>query len=464
MKRFAGKVTALSLLLTSGHVVADVFYSGLQNTTIPTTYGGVNIDVDGVGGWDLNPFLGGFYLYNNSSFQPARSGTGGLNTVLNFSSGTVIDSSLNYATGTGGSLDHLGPQFTAGSEGYLGFKLNGTDYGWMRVVFTNNNTGALIKDWGYNTGGSIAVGNVLQSGSVFTLDSSVLSFALGSAITGANSVVKNGANTVTLKANSSYTGGTTVNAGMLELAHNNAAGTGGITLTGATELDLKINSGITIANDITFSNTNANSSVIRQVAASNAGTDDDYTTGTSGVLKSSFAGGKPDTTARILEGTNSGAATSLIMGFRDTADPLTTNDGARRTDIFNITGTTVMDSFVVQLTVSGLASDSRLAFWNSNTSAWSYAGLNFFANAWVTGTYVAGDYGFDSSTGSAWAVVNGTFSGFTGSFTVIPEPTSALGGLLLTAGLLRRRRQGYDGQGRRRSRSSSGLESSSLEY
>ena len=33
-----------------------------------------------------------------------------------------------------------------------------------------------------------------------------------------------------------------------------------------------------------------------------------------------------------------------------------------------------------------------------------------------------GAYGFDSSGGSVWAVVN-----HTGSFTAVPEPTSALG-------------------------------------
>jgi uncharacterized protein (TIGR03382 family) len=49
-----------------------------------------------------------------------------------------------------------------------------------------------------------------------------------------------------------------------------------------------------------------------------------------------------------------------------------------------------------------------------------------------------GAYGYDSTgTGNVWAVVN-----YGGSFAAIPEPTSALAGLLLTAGLLRRRRKG----------------------
>ena len=48
-----------------------------------------------------------------------------------------------------------------------------------------------------------------------------------------------------------------------------------------------------------------------------------------------------------------------------------------------------------------------------------------------------GDYGFDAVTGSAWAVLSPTT---TASYSLIPEPTSALAGLLLGAGLLRRRR------------------------
>lgn len=221
MQRFARKITALSLLFSAGHGAADVIYSGLQNTTIPTTYAGITIDVDGLNGWDLNPFMGGVYLYNNTLFQPARDGTGGMDTVLNFAPGSIISSSLNFATGTGGSMDHLGinpVQFNAGDEGYIGFKLNGTDYGWMRVVFTNNNTGALIKDWAYNTGGTIATGNILQSGSIYTLDSSTQSFTLGSAIADANSVVKTGANTATLSGINTYSGTTSVNEGTLAIA------------------------------------------------------------------------------------------------------------------------------------------------------------------------------------------------------------------------------------------------------
>jgi autotransporter-associated beta strand protein len=438
---------------------ADVIYSNLQDIAIPATFDGLYLNVETgawntnmaspEAGWDINPFYGGRSVANSPDFQPVRSGTGSDSPILNLSTGTTVSSGSVFSTftwdhdnnintpavpGYGGSqtLTGMGGNFTAGQEGYLGFKLNGSDYGWMRVVFTNNSGGALIKDWAYdNSGGAIATGNVLQNGSTYTLDSSTQSFALGSTITGSNSVVVQGGNTVTLAGTNTYDGGTTLSAGTLALGNSNAAGTGLITLAGSSAAHLQINADITIANDITFSNTNAASSVIRTVAVSG-----DYTIGTDGVLKSSFSGGAPDTTVEILDGTNSDTENTSVLTMSMSASSSATNDSARRSDVFNISGTG-SDAYVIQILVDGgLASDSFLAFWDvGGTNTWVAAGETFIAEAYNSLTHTVGDYGFDSVTNSVWAVVD-----YGGSFTAIPEPTSALAGLLLTAGLLRRRR------------------------
>jgi autotransporter-associated beta strand protein len=171
---------------------------------------------------------------NGPDFQPVRSGTGNDSPILNLAEGTTVNGSSVFSTfvqaeggenpggpGYGGSqmLTGLGGNFTAGQEGYLGFKLNGADYGWMRVVFTNNTGGTLIKDWAYNTGGgTIATGNVLQYGSTVTLDSTFGSFTLGSQITGTNQLVKTGSGTATVTGDNDYSGTTTVNTGTLALA------------------------------------------------------------------------------------------------------------------------------------------------------------------------------------------------------------------------------------------------------
>ncbi|MEI6607871.1 MAG: autotransporter-associated beta strand repeat-containing protein, partial [Verrucomicrobiota bacterium] len=248
MKSLARNLSALTILFTSGHGAADVIYSGFQNITIPTTYAGTYIDVDGMTfssspittpGWDINPFMGGVYLSNNSAFQPARDGTGGMDTVLNFAAGSTISATgLNFATGTGGSMDHLGtssallPLFPATHEGYLGFKLDGANYGWMRVVFTNNSAGAKVLDWAYDTsGGAIATGNIVSDGSTVTLDSTHGSYTLStlSPIGGSNNVAKDGAGTVILAGSNGYSGTTAVNVGTL-LVNGSLTGSGTVSV------------------------------------------------------------------------------------------------------------------------------------------------------------------------------------------------------------------------------------------
>jgi autotransporter-associated beta strand protein len=124
-----------------------------------------------------------------------------------------------------------GNQFQVGQEGYMGFQFTkdgGTTtlYGWMRVVFTNNTGGAVIKDWGYDdVGGSINIGRVQQSAAVNGTQSVTLSpatgenFTLGTAITNTNGnvnrLIKTGAGSTTLNVPNTYTGPTDIQGGTL---------------------------------------------------------------------------------------------------------------------------------------------------------------------------------------------------------------------------------------------------------
>jgi len=232
--RYPTGLVTLALILPAA---ADTIYSNFQNITIPTNFTGATVNI---AGGTINPFFGGVGVANNDQLQPLRTGTGDLATILNLSVGSTIDtSSLYLSTGYGGSLDHLGSTFTAGSEGYIGFKLNGADYGWMRVVFTANTAGAVIRDWAYDSsGGAIVVGRVQQSAASGSAQTVTLSpgtgemFTLGSQITdtggNVNSVVKSGGGTTILTGTNSYTGTTTVNGGKLLV---NGSVTGGGTVT-----------------------------------------------------------------------------------------------------------------------------------------------------------------------------------------------------------------------------------------
>lgn len=147
---------------------AAIIYSGLQHIPIPTDFDGVYLDIDTgahssstILGWDVNLFFGGLGLGGNTPFQPARVGTGNMDTVLRYALNDYIDGSLLYSTGETGSSDHLGApgNFQDGVEGYLGFKFStnsnsGPYYGWMRLTLTANTAGAFIHDWAWDTTGA----------------------------------------------------------------------------------------------------------------------------------------------------------------------------------------------------------------------------------------------------------------------------------------------------------------------
>ena len=234
---------AITALLLSCAAEASVIYSNLQDIAIPTTFDGVYLDIDtgttGTAeftGWDVNPFFGGYGVANSPAFQPVRTGTGASNQILRLNVGDVISSARNFATGYGDSASHLGAggtQFGSGQEAYLGFKFTtnasaGPYYGWLRVVFTVNTAGAVIKDWAYETAASsITAGRVQQSAAVLSIQTTTLSggsgenYTLGSALanSGANTtaVAKTGAGQWTVTGTNSYTGATNVSGGTLNV-------------------------------------------------------------------------------------------------------------------------------------------------------------------------------------------------------------------------------------------------------
>lgn len=245
MKPSTWNAASIATLALFGSLRADVIYSDFKGWTIPTDFTGLFVDVDGVGGWDLNPFFGGVGVANTAGLQPARVGTGSLDDLDSFTAGDLIDGSLQYATGSGGSSGHLGTTFTAGTEGYLGFKL-GANHGWMRVVFTANTAGAVVQDWAYeDSGASITVGRIRQGAPSAGTQLVTLSpgtgegFTLGSALTdtggNVNSVLKTGQGTTTLSGTHTYSGTTTVGQGTL-LVDGATTGSGLVSVGGGATL------------------------------------------------------------------------------------------------------------------------------------------------------------------------------------------------------------------------------------
>jgi autotransporter-associated beta strand protein len=430
---------------------ADTIYSNLRNISIPTGFTGVYLDIDtGVTGgstftgWDINPFFGGVAIGNSPAFQPVRVGTGNLDRVLNLAPGSVISGSLIYSSGFGGSgnigHEHIGAgadQFQVGAEGYLGFKFTtntstGPFYGWMRVTLTNNTAGAMIKDWGYDdAGGTIAVGRVQQSEALLGMQTVTLSpgsgetFTLGSAITDSggntNSVLKTGAGTTILTAaTNTYTGGTSVVAGTL-LVNNT---TGSATGSGA----VVVSSGATLGGTGIISG----AATIHAGGIHSAGTSVTAATPAATLGKETFTTGINYEEGSIFEW-NLTANTDTTIGTRGV------NYDAVNTAALTTSGTKA----IFRVVLNGTQNFSE-DFWNTNRT-WS----DIFTN-------VAGDTGYDiasifRSTAEYWnsgGAVTGvplaqgsfTITGSTLTWTAVPEPASGITGLLIAAGLLRRRR------------------------
>ena len=416
-------------------VSADVIYSNLQNIAIPTNFSGVYLNVETGGsntninspqaGWDVNPFFGGSVLWNSPTFQPVRTGTGEMDAVVNVADGSTVGSGSTYSTfvqGSGGenpggpgygiSETHMGSgvgQFVSGTEGYLGFRLNGEDYGYMRVVLTNNTSGAVIKDWAYDTSGaSVVVGGIRQVGQDVTLSSG---FTLASAVVnsgGTTHLVKNGSGTNTLSATSTYTGSTTVNEGKL-LITGSLANTSSVTVNDGATLGgngsiagpVTLNSGATISAGegidtlTTGSNTwNSGSGLLFQFS----------TDGSSGT-----AGGEWDS-----------------LGINGDLD---------------LSGVTSGDPFTIALvSMSDSTTTGLLGSWDANSNA-TWSGIVTTTGS-ITGfagdKFLVDTTNFQNSyTGSFSVVANG--SNLDLVYTAVPEPKAALIGSLGLLMLLRRR-------------------------
>ncbi len=218
---------------------------------------------------------------------------------------------------------------------------------------------------------------------------------------------KTGAGTLVLNGNNSFTGGVTINGGTISTGHNNALGTGTLTVLGAT---LDIPDGVTISNA-----TSLQGDLGINVDAAATGTH-------AGVISSTG-----------LFGINKGGAGTLVMSGTNTYTGVTNiNSGVLQIDNIDAlgTGTAVINAGgALRSTVTGnlgnevnfagagtsilsaatgttLTLGSRLEFGGGNTAQ--------FGTATDTGTVVVGPGSFTISPTANIAVGGGTLQAATG--------------------------------------------------
>lgn len=249
----AGRTQSVGSLAGSGDValgMGGLLYAGGDGTS--TAHSGA---ISGAGAF-VKQGGGTLMLGGTSTYSGNTQITGG---VLQFSAAANL--------GTGNIfIDGATLRWSAGNTADLSARLSGTgfgggtlDVGANTVTFasalggsgryTKAGSGTLVLDaTATHTGGTTVAAGTLQLGTggtarglasdVAVASGATLAFnhatslSFAPAITGAGAVSKTGSGTLTLSSANSHAGGTMIAAGTLSLAHDEAAGTGPITLGG----------------------------------------------------------------------------------------------------------------------------------------------------------------------------------------------------------------------------------------
>ncbi len=432
---------------------ANEVHVGFSGTGTLTIDGGLVTNTYGFMGTNAGSFgsvtMNSGTWQNTNEFYVGESGTG--NFALN---GGLVSNTFGYvgtALGSQGIATVAGGTWNNSAGLYVGNSGAGTlaliDVG---VVTVDSGTGTLILGDQVDSAGTLNFG---MGGAAGSLQAAEVAGGAGTAdvdfnhtgsvtfdtrLTGSLAVAKNGTGTTVLTGSNSYTGGTTITSGTLAAGNNAAMGTDTVTISGGV---------FVVQVDVTVENT---------VILSGGAFDRELTIGQDLAnavdAVSSFAGGTPNTTASLLDGTLS-AATTLTTGFSATSAAL--NDANRLSDVYHFEGTGT-DIFVLELSLSSVGPGTYLA-WLNGSNQWANAvegntgnnatgaQLGFIGSFTLFQTTYGGDldsyigaYGVDTATGSTWAVLN-----HNSDFAILPEPSTAalvaVGSLCWIVGLRRRK-------------------------
>lgn len=376
---------------------------------------------------------GSLVVANAAALGSTLNGT----TVNNGATLTVSNTAVNAETitlnGTGvsgvGALTSTGTSSLAGNVilatdstvGVTGtMAVNGnvsgnrklTKIGTGTLALAGNNTysgGTTITSGTVQVGtggstGNLGTGGVSNSGALVYNRTGTLTES--NAISGTGTLTQAGTGTVILSNTSTYTGATSVNSGTLQV--DGSIGNSAVTVANNATLA----SGTTgnIGNSVSVSSGG-------KLAAGGVGAVGTATVGTGGLALSSGS---------IFSWDLNGATGGLPTADQGTYDKVVSNGTLSGTSIFNVvlgtgdftdtfwnTAHTWSDIF----TGSGVPTDLAAIFT-------TFSGTSVNTDGSVTGQ---GGFTFNGSTTLTWSAV--------------PEPTSAMAGLLLGAGLLRRRRK-----------------------
>jgi fibronectin-binding autotransporter adhesin len=399
---------------------------GGNNLTITATQTVGSLVVDTTARSGMLTLASGAILKSNEfAFGSTAASSGNTYTITGSAGGSGIGQAVGNnninVSNYGGTVNFESPFLSTGS-GYINFSGTGTTV----LKGTNVYTGA-TKVFGSGTlqigaAGSLNSGN--YAGNIEINGSSTLQYSsstnqtLGGIISGTGALIKDtsASSVLTLTGANSYSGGTTVSGGMLLVSNTTGSGTGTGAVSVAAAAILGGNGTVGGATTLAGTSIHAPGSAAATVGKQSFSSSVTYNSG------SIFEWNLAATPSETGRGTSYDAVNAASLGVTSGA-------------IFRV----VLDG----------AQDFSESFWNTNRT-WSDifktgdAGSNLSIASIFTGTTQyynvnSGDLGIPTAQGSF------TISGSNLNWTAIPEPSTALGGLLLTAGLLRRRRKQTEG-------------------
>jgi autotransporter-associated beta strand protein len=385
-----------------------------------------------------------------------NGGTGGSGTLTATGGAVITVGGQVYIGGLGGTGGNCGCSGNGGAGG-AGI-LNLGDASTLSLTGANlaiNGNGMLnIGNATPNgaTAGTITglAGSIANAGTI-NFNQSDAAYTFSTAIAGTGQVVQNSSGTTFLTGANSYSGGTTINAGLIDFVNGGSLGTGNVTLNGGglqwatgntTDISGRLNalgaSGGTLdtnGNNVTLANGLSGTGGLTKtgsgtLTATSMNTYTGGTTITGGTLALGAGGGLIPTGAVNLA--NAGAAFDISAGGAQTIGALF---GAAGSNV-NLGGNTLTVNHTGNSTFGGVISGSGGVTF-AGTGTQTFTGLNAYTGSTTIGSGTLALTGFGSIATSSGLVDNGTFdiSGTTAGASIAAlsgSGTVALGNQMLT--------------------------------
>jgi autotransporter-associated beta strand protein len=463
-------------LTTSGN---GNMYIGRRNGTgtLNQTAGTISVNREfGVGSRDDNKIGTGTYNLSGGSLTAANNiyigKEQGASGTMTMTGGTMTGNDKliighNQATG---NLTHSAGTVTVQNEVYIGNENNASSVGTYTLsgsaelnvgnevqIGRDNGTGTFNLNGGtvttkkleggngsatVNFNGGIVKAKQDDSNFITNLDTAYLQgggavinsngFDVGTSqvFIGAGGITKTGANRLTLGAINTYSGTTTVNEGTLKLSSSGSvAQSATVSVVGGATLDVADQAGgWTVGGGANTQRLTGSGSVTGATIIAGTSNNGIHNAGDAAVGKQTFSNSLTYDSGSIFE-------------WNLAASPAETGRGTSY-DAVNAASLGSTSGAIFRVVLDG-TQDFTSTFWDSDRT-WSdiFKTADDGSNLDIASIFTGTIQYFNGSGSLGTPTVQGSFSmsGSSLNWTAVPEPTSALAGLLITAGLLRRRR------------------------